>query len=122
MFQTVSSFGGTQSRKMALVNYQDLYPSVDIDDETYNNNLAQQIADIVTVESSAYECTDMEHIVDCVNCIRDVIALDRGYPIQDRPDPQLDYIHCSISWSHFLETEVNEIVAWHQVMKKIIEN
>ena len=94
---------------MALVHYNDLYPSVDIDDETYNNNLVRQIADIVTVEPSAYECTDMEHIVDCVNCIRDVIALDRGYPIQDRPDPQLEYIHCSIPWSHFLETEVNEI-------------
>ena len=94
---------------------------MDIDDETYNNNLVRQIADIVTVEPSAYECTEMEHIVDCVNCIRDVLAKDQGYPIQNRPDLQLDYIHCSIPWSHFLETEVSEIVSWHQVMKHIIE-
>jgi hypothetical protein len=107
---------------MALIHYNDLYPCVDIDDETYNNNLARQIADIVTVEPTAYECIDMEHIVDCVNCIRDVLALERDHPIQERPDPNLDYIQCSVRWSHFLESEVSEIVAWHQDMKKIIEN
>lgn len=107
---------------MALVHYNDLYPSVEIDDEQYNMNLARQIADIVSVEPSAYECVDMEHIVDCVNCIRDVLAQERDHPIQERPDPQFDYIHCPVRWSHFLESEVNEIMTWHQIMKQIIEN
>jgi len=94
---------------------------VDIDDEQYNMNLVRQIADIVTVEPGAYECLDMEHIVDCVNCIRDVFALERDHPVQEHSDPQLDYIHCHVRWSHFLVSEVQEIMAWHQVMKKIIE-
>ena len=107
---------------MALVHYNDLYSSTDIDDEQYNMNLARQISDIVEVEPSAYECLDMEHIVDCVNSIRPLLALERDHPIQERPDPKLDYIHCPVRWSHFLESEVSEIIAWHQVMKQIIEN
>lgn len=107
---------------MALVHYNDLYPCVDIDDETYKNNLARQIADIVTLDPSAYECVDMEQIVDCVNCIRDVLAKDRGYIITDVFVPQRDYIHCSIPWNHFSIDEIKEIVYWHSVMKKIIEN
>jgi len=107
---------------MALVHYNDLYSSVDIDDEQYNTNLARQIADIVTVEPTAYDCLDMEHIVDCVNCIRDVLALERNHVVQVRPDPQLEYIQCPVRWSHFLESEVREIITWHMAMKQIIEN
>jgi len=107
---------------MSLVHYNDLYPSADIDDEQYNMNLVRQIADIVSVEPSAYDCLDMEHIVDCVNCIRDVLALERNHVVQVRPDPQLEYIQCPVRWSHFLESEVQEIITWHQAMKQIIEN
>jgi len=108
--------------RMALVSYADIYEHTQLEDEQYNANLAKQIEDIVLVEHDAYEVLDMEHIVDCVNSIRDVLALERDYPIQERPDPQLDYIHCPVRWSHFLESEVRQITAWHQVMKKIIEN
>ena len=108
---------------MALVHYNDLYPSVDIDDEQYNMNLARQIADIVSVEPDAYDCIEMEHIVDCVNCIRDVLALDRGYPVNDNvTDMQFDYIHCEIPWTHYLDCEIREIATWHEAMREIIEN
>jgi len=95
---------------------------MNLSDEMYNMNLARQIADIVEVEPSAYECLDMEHIVDCVNSIRDILAQEAEHPLQERPEPQLDYIQCHVRWSHFTDSDICKIEGIHDVMKHIIEN
>lgn len=107
---------------MALVHYNDLYYTVDIDDDMYNNNLARQIADIVIVEPSAYSCKEMEDLVDCVHGIRDILTKDRGYSVQTHIIPHFDYIHTRVQWDHFYIDEIGEIAAFHRIMKRIIEN
>jgi hypothetical protein len=107
---------------MALVSYADIYEHTQVEDDQYKANLAKQIEDIVLVEPDAYEVLDMEHIVDCVNCIRDILSYDDGTFMQEREKHEFEYLLCSVNQNNYLESEFGELVAWHQVLKKIIEN
>lgn len=107
---------------MAAVSYADIYEHSQLDDEQYKINLSEQIDDIVNVEPSAYSVHDMEHIVDCVNAMRDILTLDTGVFIRENTPPKLDYLICDVNYNNFLESEINDLVYWHDTMKIIIEN
>tara|TARA_B110000977_G_C11072843_1_gene490182 strand:+ start:2400 stop:2726 length:327 start_codon:yes stop_codon:yes gene_type:complete len=108
---------------MALVSYQDIYEHSERDDDIYRANLAKQVEDIVTIESDCYEVRDMEHIVDCVNCIRDILSFDDGIFVREQDAEQgLDYLICPINYNNFMDNELEELRSWHDQMRHIIEN
>ena len=107
-----------------FVSYADLYEHTQIDNERYKANLAQQIRDIVHVNPEAYEVLDLEHIVDCVNEFRDILACDDEYPVELEHNmcPSLEYIQCEIDFSRFYTTEINRMIDIHNTICRIIEN